>query len=92
MYPDGRPNRVARALYRGWALVGQVGIWPNRLVTLEVRSRRDGTMISFPLVVADLAGERYLVAMLGERARWVNNVRAADGRVVLRHGFDQRDA
>lgn len=86
MYPGGRPSRVARMLNRGWALVGQAGLWPNRLVTLEVRSRRDGRMISFPLVVADLGGERYLVAMLGERARWVANVRAANGCVVLRHG------
>ena len=28
----------------------------------------------------------YLVAMLGERANWVRNVRAAGGRAVLRHG------
>ena len=85
MYPDGRPNRLARALNRAWALVGRTGLW-SRLVTLEVRSRRDGRTISFPLVVADVGGERYLVAMLGERARWVKNVRAADGHVVLRHG------
>src|SRR5262245_12797277 len=82
MYPGGRPTRVAKVLNRAWALVGQAGVW-NRLVTLEVRSRLDGTTISFPLVVADLAGERYLVAMLGDRARWVENVRAANGHVVL---------
>ena len=86
MYPGGRPNRVATVLNRGWAIVGQAGLWPNRLVTLEVPSRRTGQTISFPLMVADVDSERYLVAMLGERARWVANVRAAEGRVVLRHG------
>lgn len=47
---------------------------------------RTGRLISLPVVVANYEGERYLVAMLGERANWVRNVRAADGRAVPRHG------
>lgn len=43
-------------------------------------------MVPVPVVVADLDGERYLVAMLGERANWVHNVRAARGAAVLRRG------
>jgi hypothetical protein len=35
---------------------------------------------------ADCQGEPYLVAMLGQDANWVHNVRAAGGSVVLRHG------
>ncbi|MGE5720855.1 MAG: nitroreductase/quinone reductase family protein [Sphingomonadales bacterium] len=54
--------------------------------TLEVRGRRSGRVRSFPVVVADYEGERYLVAMLGEGANWVANVRAAGGHAVLRHG------
>jgi hypothetical protein len=38
------------------------------------------------VVIAEHEGERYLVSMLGEHAAWVANVRAADGRAVLRHG------
>jgi hypothetical protein len=38
------------------------------------------------VVIAELDGERYLVSMLGERANWPRNVRAAGGRAVLRHG------
>jgi deazaflavin-dependent oxidoreductase (nitroreductase family) len=53
---------------------------------LEVTGRRSGRRIALPLVIADFEGERYLVAMLGERASWVANVRAAGGRAVLRHG------
>jgi deazaflavin-dependent oxidoreductase (nitroreductase family) len=86
MYKSGRPNRWAALLNRGWAIVGKAGLWPNRLVTLEVRGRRSGRLISFPLMVADYEGERYLVAMLGNEANWVRNIRAADGRAVLRHG------
>ena len=56
-------------------------------VTLDVPGRRTGRIISFPLVVADYQGERYLVSMLGENANWVRNVHAAGGRVILRHGL-----
>jgi hypothetical protein len=31
-------------------------------------------------------GGRYLVAMLGPNTNWVRNIRAANGRAVLRHG------
>lgn len=59
---------------------------PKQLHSLEVRGRRSGRLISFPVVVADYQGERYLVAMLGEGVNWVANVRAAGGKAVLRRG------
>jgi hypothetical protein len=86
LYAGGRPNGVARVLNRCSARVYALGIWPGRLVTLQVRGRRTGRLISFPLVMANLGGERYLVSMLGERANWVHNLRAAGGDAVLRHG------
>ncbi len=39
-----------------------------------------------PVVVAVVDGERYLVSMLGENVHWVHNVRAAEGRAVLKSG------
>ena len=86
LYPGGRPGPPARVLNRFWATLHSAGIWPSRLMTLEVRGRRSGRVISFPVVVADYEGERYLVSMLGAEANWVRNVRAAGGSVVLRHG------
>jgi deazaflavin-dependent oxidoreductase (nitroreductase family) len=86
LYRGGHPNRLARLLNRWWASLSTKGWAPTRLVTLEVVGRRSGKVISFPMVVADLAGERYLVAMLGQEANWVANVRAAGGRAVLSHG------
>jgi hypothetical protein len=62
-----------------------VGIGPSRAATLEVRGHKSRRLISFPVVVVDYQGERYLVAMLGQRTNWVRNLRA-DGRAVLRHG------
>jgi hypothetical protein len=86
MYPGGRPNGLARLLNRGWAIVHAAGLLPQHFVTLEVPGRRTGRMLSFPLVMADYQGERYLVSMLGENSDWLLNVRAAGGRAVLRHG------
>ncbi|MEV4840693.1 nitroreductase/quinone reductase family protein [Nonomuraea sp. NPDC049486] len=87
LYRGGRPNRLARAINRVWATVFAAGILgTGRMVTLRVQGRRTGRDVSFPLVVADLGGERYLVAMLGQDTNWVRNVRAAGGRAVLRHG------
>lgn len=89
LYRGKRPNHLARVLNRAWAGLADVGLSPARLVTLEVTGRRTGRIISFPVVVADYRGERYLVSMLGEDTNWVRNVRAADGRAVLRHGHRQ---
>jgi deazaflavin-dependent oxidoreductase (nitroreductase family) len=58
----------------------------GRSTVLEVRGRRSGRTISFPVVIADYEGERYLVSMLGKDANWVRNVQAAGGVAVLRHG------
>jgi hypothetical protein len=86
LYRGGRPNRFAQLQNRASAIVFGIGIWPSRVAALEVRGRRSGRTISFPIVIADYEGERFLVAMLGENANWVRNLRAAGGSAVLRHG------
>lgn len=86
MYRHGRPNRLASLLNRLWDRMAASGRAPSPLHSLEVRGRRTGRQTSFPVVVADYQGERYVVAMLGERVNWVANVRAADGQAVLRRG------
>jgi hypothetical protein len=86
LYRGGRPNALARVLNRGWAAIHSLGIFPNYLVTLEVMGRRSGRLISFPLAMVLLEGERYLVSMLGTEAAWVRNLRAAHGHAILRHG------
>jgi hypothetical protein len=87
IYRGGRPGRIARALNRVAAIQYSAGILsPARAVTLEVTGRRTGHVVSFPVVVAEYAQERFLVSMLGNDANWVRNVRAADGRAALRRG------
>ncbi len=87
MYRGGRPNRLARLLNRISAIQFATGlILPSRVGTIEVIGRRTGRLISFPIVITEYQGERYLVAMFGQNTNWVRNVRAAGGRAVLRHG------
>jgi hypothetical protein len=90
LYRGRRPNALARTLNRGLAAVHALGIAPNYLVTLEVVGRRSGRAILFPLVMAVVDGQRYLVSMLGADVAWVQNLRAADGYAVLRHGRIER--
>jgi hypothetical protein len=84
MYRGGRADATARRFSRLWAAVFGLGLMPRRWVTLEVAGRRSGRVTRFPLGMADLDGQWYLVPMLGERCNWVQNVRAAGGRATLR--------
>jgi F420H(2)-dependent quinone reductase len=86
LYKGGRPNRLATIVNRCWAAVHALGIAPHYLVTLDVPGRRSGRRISLPLVMVIIEGERYLVSMLGAEVDWVRNVKAAGGKVTLRHG------
>lgn len=86
LYQGGRPNLFAKFLNRGWAILHAIGIYPDRFVTLEVVGRNSGKVVSFPLAMVTLNGERYLVSMLGTEANWVKNVKAASGKAELVHG------
>jgi hypothetical protein len=86
LYRGGHPNRLAKILNRGWAVIHSLGIFPNYLVTLEVVGRQSGKVIIFPPALTAMNGNRYLVSMLGAETNWVRNVRAAGGQARLRHG------
>ena len=83
MYVGGRGNATARRYARVWNTAFRLGRLPRRWVTLEVRGRRTGRVTRFPLGMADVGGQWYLVSMLGE-CNWVRNVRDAGGRATLR--------
>ena len=83
MYIAGRGNATARRYARSWNMVLRLGLLPKRWVTLEVRGRRTGRITRFPLGMADVGGQWYVVSMLGE-CNWVKNVRAAGGHATLR--------
>jgi deazaflavin-dependent oxidoreductase (nitroreductase family) len=90
MYRGGRPDGLTKLINRGWAFVHGLGWAPSSWVTLEVVGRRSGKPVSFPVALTAVHGERYLVSMLGAKANWVLNVRAAGGKATLRHGKVQQ--
>jgi deazaflavin-dependent oxidoreductase (nitroreductase family) len=89
LYPGQRPSWMARMLNGAWARAASLGVAPARMAALEVMGRKSGRTISLPVVVAAVNGQRFLVSMLGENANWVQNVRAAAGRAVLRSGHPE---
>jgi hypothetical protein len=83
MYEGGHPGASARRSNRVMAYVaasGVLGWWCVRLETVNPISR---TALTLPLVTVKVDGRRYLVSMLGQGARWVRNVRAAEGSAVI---------
>ena len=83
MYAGGQGNATARRYARLWNAAFRLGLLPRRWVTLEVRGRRTGRVTRFPVGMADIGGQWYVVSMLGE-CNWVRNVRAAGGQATLR--------
>ena len=79
LYRGGHPNAFARLQNRGSAIAFAAGIVPNRAGALQIPGRRSGHIISFPVVIADFEGERYL-GDYSFIAFWISPLRNSDGR------------
>jgi deazaflavin-dependent oxidoreductase (nitroreductase family) len=88
-YRNWHPTRLGRWLNRVQGWWSSLGLPPKLVATLEVRGRTSGQRRSNPVVIAAVAGKRYLVSMLGKDSDWVKNVDAARGDAVLRQGRRQ---
>lgn len=86
LYRGRRPNWIAKILNGAIANSVSKSVSPDGVVALEVIGRKSGKVVSFPLVMVIVDGQRYLASMLGDNAQWVRNVRAAGGKAVLRSG------
>ena len=82
-FRNGRPNWSGRVLSRLLRIAFAAGIGPNQAATIELRGRKTGRKISFPIVVVAYEADRYLVAMLGDKTNWVRNARADNHAVLL---------
>jgi deazaflavin-dependent oxidoreductase (nitroreductase family) len=71
-------NAVVRSLIHAGVRIGTFAV-------LTVAGRKTGRPVTVPLVVFPYCGDNYLVASYGV-VNWVRNLRAADGRAVLRRG------
>src|SRR5262245_46564486 len=90
LYRGGRPNRFARLQNRASAMVFAAGIAPRRVAELQIRGRRSGRVISFPVAIADVQKDRAAVSRAGATVNWGRNLKAAGGHAVLRHGRRER--
>jgi deazaflavin-dependent oxidoreductase (nitroreductase family) len=70
---------------RFWAAWSALGLPSFRMVELELTGRKTGKPVRLAVVVARLAGQAYLVSMLGECA-WVSNARANPNATIVRFG------
>jgi deazaflavin-dependent oxidoreductase (nitroreductase family) len=86
LYRGKKPNWIAKFLNRRLAIRAARNATSNGIVALEVVGRKSGRIISFPLVMVTVDGQRYLASMLGENVQWIRNVRAAGGKAILRSG------
>ncbi|AKN18839.2 hypothetical protein MHAE_06879 [Mycobacterium haemophilum DSM 44634] len=79
------PPMLHRLLSSAVGVLAAWGYSPANTVALEVPGRRSGRVRRTAVVFVRHEGRRYLVSLGGE-SQWVRNVRAAAGRVSLRHG------
>ena len=86
LYRGQRPGWIAKIVNRMWAIAASRNAMSNGLVALEVIGRKSGRIVSFPLVMVTVDGQRYLASMLGDNVQWVRNIRASGGKAVLRSG------
>ena len=85
-YRGWRPTRLGRIWSGVFAWVSGLGLTPEILLTLQVKSRSSGRLSFTVLVVTGHQGQRYLVSMLGNASEWVRNVRAAGGEAFVKRG------
>ncbi len=83
-YRDWRPTRFGRIWNGAYAWVSGLGLTPQILITLQVKSRSSGRLCSTVLVGASHQGSRYVVSMLGDNSEWVKSVRAAGGEAFIK--------
>jgi len=86
LYRGQQPHWIAKFLNKIEAAIASSGLTSNLMETLEVTGRKSGRTLSLPVVIAIVSKQQYLVSMLGENVQWVQNVRAAGGKAVLRSG------
>lgn len=86
LYPGGRPKGVTRVMNRLSAWMHAAGVWPRRLVTLEVPAVAPAGSSRSPWSWSIWRATATWSRCWARRRNWVHNLRAAGGAAVLRHG------
>jgi deazaflavin-dependent oxidoreductase (nitroreductase family) len=83
-----KPRAFDRIFGRTLGFLVRIGLIHGHFYVLEVRGRRSGRIVSLPVDLLELDGQRYLVCARGN-SNWVRNARAA-GEVVLVRALRRR--
>lgn len=86
-YRGGRPRRWARIENRLWAIVFACGFW-NRVAMLDVRGRKSGRLISFPVAIARAACGRAVLRQGRRHPVRLEEVAVSQRAPVLRRYLD----
>ena len=81
-YRGASATALGRAFSRFWAAWAGLGLPPWRQTGLELPGRRTGQLHRIAVVIAQYAGQRFLVSMLGE-CEWVRNARASGAATLI---------
>jgi hypothetical protein len=85
-YRNWRPALLAKVWNGAFAWLAGLGLLPQILLTLQVKSRRSDRLYSTVLAAVNYGGQRYLVSMPGNASNWVQDVRAAQGKAFIKRG------
>jgi hypothetical protein len=83
-YRNRRPTWFGRMNSQCFCWWVRLGGPPQIVVALEVRHRVSGQKRQDAVVVATVAGERYICSMFGTISDWVQNLEASHGFAVIR--------
>jgi hypothetical protein len=82
-YRERKATWLGKMFSRFWAAWSALGLPSSGMVELELTGRKTGKLVRLAVVVASLAGDEYLVSMLGECA-WVRNARADPDATIVK--------
>jgi hypothetical protein len=89
-YRNRRPTWLGHWVSQFFCWWARFGLPPRSWVALQVRDRTSGRMRQDAVVIATVAGQRYVVSMFGTISDWLHNLEAAHGDAVIAHGGSVR--
>jgi hypothetical protein len=84
-YRNRRPTWLGHWVSQVFCWLAYLGLSPRHWVALRVRDRVSGRMRADAVVLAGVAGERYVVSMFGTISDWVHNLEATHGDAAICH-------
>ncbi len=85
IFREGYPNYIVRPINSFASLMTRRRLWPTRLAKIDIKQLSTQNSISFPALIAEVEGERYLVVLVGDSSGFLDSLQDAENRAILRH-------